>query len=79
MLIYLAYFATGIAIDVIITKYSLSIVEKRAYIAGSLSVLITLVNVLVYEHIILSSGSFGLAVAFACGCGIGTYLTIKYT
>lgn len=77
VLLAMTYFLFGFFLDVIITAYTLRIVEKKAGQAALLSILITIINLFVYDRIITSGSFLVPTLAFAAGCGLGTYITIK--
>jgi hypothetical protein len=74
----LLYFIVGLVYDVVITLYYLAVTDRRSAMAGLWSFLITVVQVLILYEIIPSKDFLAQLIAYAFGCGIGTYLTVKY-
>ena len=74
----LLYFVIGLVYDVAITLYYLAVTDRRSAMAGLWSFLITVVQILILYEIIPSKDFLAQLIAYALGCGIGTYLTVKY-
>ena len=72
------YFIIGVAYDVLITLYYLAITDRRPAMAGVWSFVITTVQFFVLYELILSKDFLPQLIAYALGCGIGTFLTVKY-
>lgn len=72
------YFAIGVLLDVIITRYTQAIQENKALLTAVLSFIITLLNIFVFGLIILGNDFIEESIAFAFGCAIGSGLTVRY-
>lgn len=74
----LKFFLFGFVLDVLITLYTKRIVSRRALQAGGLAVLITFLNLYVYNLIITEDLILAGGVMFALGCGCGTATITKF-
>jgi len=74
----LLYFIIGFVFDIIITLYYLAINDRRSVMAGFWSFVITIVPILVLYEFILSKDFTAQLLAYALGCSIGTYLTVRF-
>ena len=76
--IVLIFFA-GIVIDLLVTRYTRAVADRKIRSASLLSGLITMANFILLTVIISESAMAGVLniVAFAGGNTIGTYLALK--
>ena len=74
----LLYFVIGVVYDVVITLYYLAINDRKSMLAGLWSFVITVVPFFIIYEIILSKDFTCQLLMYALGCGVGTYLTVKY-
>ncbi len=78
MLELIIYFLVGCVLDIIITAYYQNIIKKHAFSSAFLSFTITLANLFVFSRIILGGGFWQQTIAFALGCALGTWLTVRF-
>lgn len=71
----LIYFAAGVILDLIITRYYLAVSLRRAVLASVLAFAITAGTVFVWERIIVSQNFLPL-LAYSLGTAVGTYFGI---
>ena len=70
-----AIFGTGIFIDILVTRYTSAIADKKKLHASLLAMVITVLNFTVIAYILQNvEGNFGSIISFAGGNGIGTWL-----
>lgn len=74
----LIYFIVGLVYDILITLYYLAISDRRSVMAGFWSFVITMVSIFVLYELIPSKDFVVQLLAYALGCGVGTYFTVKY-
>ena len=71
----LAIFGAGIFIDILVTRYTSAIADKKKIHASILAMIITVLNFTVIAYILQNvDGNFGSILSFAGGNGIGTFL-----
>lgn len=75
---FLLYFMIGLVYDVLITLYYLAITDRRSAMAGFWSFVITAVQIVILYEIIPSKDFLFQLISYAFGCGVGTFLTVKY-
>lgn len=72
----LIYFGAGFLLDILITLYTQEIVKKRAESVAVLTFIITMLNLVIYEKIILSTDFLSFAISFAIGCACGAFAIV---
>jgi uncharacterized protein YebE (UPF0316 family) len=72
-------FVAGFVVDLLVTKYTRYVAEKKIGGATLLSGIITIVNFVLLTLILQESANNGLAniVAFAGGNSLGTFMALK--
>ncbi len=77
----LLIFIAGIVIDLLITKYTSDVAEKRIWRATLFSGMITMANFLLLTVILKDSAMDGMfnILAFAGGNSLGTFFAMKRT
>jgi uncharacterized protein YebE (UPF0316 family) len=73
----LLYIGLGFLLDVIVTVQMRAVYLARPYLASLLSIVITLISLLVIQHVIVSN-NLHLIIAYAVGTGLGTLIGMKF-
>lgn len=75
-----ACFLAGLLQDALATGLTRSVVEKRAKLAGTLSLIITLFSYLLFAAIYeaMVAGHYSYLISYAIGGGLGTWAIVAY-
>jgi hypothetical protein len=73
----LLFFVIGLAEDFIVSKFYLEIARKRAFRAGGISFILTIMTMFVVSNIIRGD-SVVLLLCYAGGGWVGTWLGVKH-
>lgn len=72
------YFLIGVVYDIALTVYTLAMTDRRPYLTGSLSMILTWTSITVLSEIIPDGNAHLEIQAYSLGCGVGAMLGVKY-